>query len=37
MVSTYTPDFLQQFEKNKFDIRAKNYANIFCYGKESIL
>jgi len=36
MVSTYTPDFLQQFEKIKFDIRAKNYANIyFAYGKES--
>ncbi len=36
MASTIKSDFIQQFEKIKFDIQTKNYANIyFAYGKES--
>ncbi len=36
MASTIKSDFIQQFEKIKFDIQTKNYANIyFAYGKEA--
>lgn len=36
MASTIRSDFIQQFEKIKFDIQTKNYANIyFAYGKEA--
>jgi DNA polymerase-3 subunit delta len=36
MTTTIKSDFIQQFDKIKFDIQSKNYANIyFAYGKES--